>query len=213
MPRPRIPVLSTALIHATALRIIDTEGLDGLSMRKLAAELGVQAASLYGHVNSKDELLHAVVNEIAEGVDVSVFATADWREGIRAWAFSYRAVLLEHPNVVPFVAAGPARRPASLRAADAVHGALTGAGWPPRYATMIGASVDYLVIGSAMGSFSRGFDDDVNTYADQYPNLVNAPALREHAEEIDAGSFELALTALLAGLEPLYQQFTRSRPA
>jgi AcrR family transcriptional regulator len=208
--RPRTPVLSTALIHAAALRIIDADGLAGLSMRKLAAELGVQAASLYGHVNSKDELLHEVVNEIAARVDVSGLASADWRVGLRSWARSYRAVLTEHPNVVPFVAAGPARRPASLRTADAVHGALTGAGWPPRYATMIGASIVYLVVGSAMGSFSRGFDDDVRTYADRYPHLMDAPALREHADEIDAGSFELALEAFLTGLDPLYRSVVGS---
>jgi AcrR family transcriptional regulator len=202
-------VLSTARIHAAALRIIDTDGLGGLSMRKLAAELGVQAASLYGHVSGKDDLVHEVVNTIMQGVDVSTFERGDWRAGLRSWARSYRSVLTEHPNVVPFVAAGPARRPASLRAADAVHGALTGAGWPPRYATMIGASIAYLVIGSAMGSFSRGFDDDVRTYTDRFPHLVDAPALRDHAEEIDAGSFELALDAFLTGLEPLYAKVAR----
>lgn len=58
------------------------------------------------------------------------------------------------------LAYGPARREGSLRRADAVHGGLVGAEWPPRYATMIGASTKYLVIGSAMASFARGFDDD-----------------------------------------------------
>lgn len=199
------PVLTSERIHAAALRIVDADGLAGLSMRKLAAELGVQAASLYGHVAGKDALLHSVVNEISARIDVSAFDSGDWKAGLATWARSYRKVLSEHPNVVPFVAAGPARRPASLRIADAVHGGLTGAGWPPRYATMIGASIAYLVIGSAMRSFSRGFDDDVRTYRDRYPHLVDAPALRAHADEIDAGSFELALTAFLTGLDPLYE--------
>jgi AcrR family transcriptional regulator len=210
--RPRTPVLSRARIHQTALRIMDADGLAGLSMRKLAAELGVRAPSLYGHVASKDELLHAVANDLMEAVDISGFGTGDWRLGLRMWARSYRAALGTHPNMVPFLAEGPARREASLRVADAVHGGLVGAGWPARYATMIGASTKYLVVGAAMGSFSRGFEDDVQIYRDRYPNLIDAPSLREHADEIDADSFELALDAFLNGLGTLYREIVRPTP-
>ncbi|HEX9336725.1 MAG TPA: TetR/AcrR family transcriptional regulator C-terminal domain-containing protein [Pseudonocardiaceae bacterium] len=212
MGRPRTPVLSRARIHQTALRILDADGLAGLSMRKLAAELGVRAPSLYGHVASKDELLHAVANDLMEAVDISGFGTGDWRLGLRMWARSYRAALGTHPNMVPFLAEGPARREASLRVADAVHGGLVGAGWPARYATMIGASTKYLVVGAAMGSFSRGFEDDVQIYRDRYPNLIDAPSLREHADEIDADSFELALDAFLDGLGTLYREIVRPTP-
>lgn len=212
MGRPRTPVLNRERIHAGALRIVDAEGLDGLSMRRLAAELGVRAPSLYGHVASKDELLHSVANDVMMQVDVSAFVSGDWRLGLRVWARSYRAALATHPNLVPFLAYGPARREASLRAADAVHGGLVGAGWPPRYATMIGASTKYLVVGAAMGSFSRGFEDDVQIYRDRYPNLVDAPSLREHADEIDAESFELALDAFLDGLATLYRTVVGPTP-
>jgi AcrR family transcriptional regulator len=210
--RPRTPVLSKDRIHAAALRIIDTDGLDGLSMRKLAAELGVRAPSLYGHVTSKEELLHAVANEVMSQVDTSGFDRGDWRRGLRVWARSYRQALATHPNLVPFLAYGPARREASLRAADAVHGGLVGAGWPPRYATMIGASTKYLVVGGAMGSFSRGFEDDAQIYRDRYPNLIDAPSLREHADEIDAASFELALDAFLDGLATIYRTVVGESP-
>jgi AcrR family transcriptional regulator len=210
--RPRTPVLSKERIHATALRIVDTDGLEGLSMRKLAAELGVRAPSLYGHVASKDELLHDVSNDVMARVDTSAFAAGDWQLGLRVWARSYRDALATHPNLVPFLAHGPARREAALKAADAVHGGLVGAGWPPRYATMIGASTKYLVVGAAMGSFSRGFEDDVQIYRDRYPNLIDAPSLREHADEIDAASFELALDAFLAGLAQLYRTVVGEKP-
>jgi AcrR family transcriptional regulator len=209
--RPRTPVLNRSRIHQAALRIVDADGLEGLSMRKLAAELGVRAPSLYGHVASKDELLHAVANDLMEAVDISGFRTGDWQVGLRTWARSYRATLGTHPNLVPFMAYGPARRSASLRVADAVHGGLVGAGWPPRYATMIGASTKYLVIGAAMGSFSRGFEDDVQIYVDRYPNLVDAPSLREHADEIDSDSFELALDSFLAGLAIRYRTVVGER--
>lgn len=204
MGRPSIPILSKQRIREAALQIIDRDGLSGLSMRKLAVALGVQAASLYSHVSTKEELLHTVANDLADQVDVSGFAGDDWRAALSTWAGSYRAVLAEHPNFVPFLAYGPSRREASLRMADAVHGGLVRAGWPPRYATMIGASTKYLVMGAAMSSFSRGFEDDVRVYLDRYPNLSQAHKLRQYADEIDRDSFELALSTFLDGLVALH---------
>ncbi|GDY32959.1 TetR/AcrR family transcriptional regulator [Gandjariella thermophila] len=204
MGRPSVPILSKQRIRDTALEIIDRDGLSGLSMRKLAVALGVQAASLYSHVATKEELLHAVANDLAEQVDVSGFAGDDWRAALATWARSYRAVLAAHPNFVPFLAYGPSRREASLRMADAVHGGLVRAGWPPRYATMIGASTKYLVVGAAISSFSRGFEDDVRVYWDRYPNLSQAHKLRQYADEIDRDSFELALSTFLDGLVELH---------
>ncbi|MEV6605965.1 TetR/AcrR family transcriptional regulator C-terminal domain-containing protein [Kutzneria sp. NPDC051319] len=200
MPRPHTPILSPARIRATALSLVDRDGLEALSMRKLAAELGVQAASLYSHVATKDDLLHDIANDIIGRVDVGGFHDG-WRAGLVRWARSYRAVLAEHPNMVPFVARGPARRDASLRMADAVHGGLVGAGWPPREATMIGAAVKYIVIGAATSSFAAGFSDDAQVYVERYPHLSQAHLLREHAEEVDEDSFELVLEALLVRLE------------
>lgn len=204
MPRPSTPLLSRARIRERALAMVDAEGLNGLSMRKLAGELGVQAPSLYSHYRTKDELLHDIADELMSTVDVSDFAGTDWAAGVRTWARSYRAALAAHPNMVPVLATGPARRETSLARADAVHGGLVRAGWPPRYATMIGASTKYLVLGAAMSSFSRGFEDDVQVYVDRYPHLDQAHRLRDHADEIDADSFELALDAFIQGLTALH---------
>jgi AcrR family transcriptional regulator len=202
--RPSKPLLSRERIRDTALELVDEHGFEELSMRRLAQRLGVQAASLYSYFPTKDALLESLADTIMESVDTSGFRDGDWRAGLTTWARSYRSALASHPNAVPFVAYGPALREVSLQRADAVHGGLTGAGWPPRYATMIGASVKYLVVGAAMTSFARGFVDDIQVYLDRYPNLVQAHLLREHAGEIDDQSFELALSSLIAGLEPLY---------
>ncbi|MDA8370488.1 MAG: TetR/AcrR family transcriptional regulator [Nocardiopsaceae bacterium] len=204
MARPKTPILSTQGIRAAALSLVDRNGLEGLSMRKLAQELDVQAASLYSHYRTKEELLTDIANEIMADVDVSGFASGDWRHGLTVWARSYRAALAAHPNLVPVLAAGPGRREEALRRADAVHGGLVSAGWPARHATMIGASTKYLVVGAAINSFSQGFADDVQVYRDRYPNLSQAHRLAEHAAEIDHDSFELALSAFLDGLSQLY---------
>lgn len=208
MARPKTPILSKPAIRAAALAVIDRDGLEKLSMRKLAQELDVRAASLYSHYGNKDELLAEISEEVTADIDVSGF-DQDWREGLARWARSYRGALTRHPNLLPVVAAGPGRREEALRRADAVHGGLVGAGWPPKQATMIGASAKYLIVGAATQSFARGFDDDVRVYRDRYPNLTQAHRLPEHASEIDDASFELALTAFLDGLEGLFVQVTR----
>jgi AcrR family transcriptional regulator len=197
--RPATPLLTRPGIRAAALAIVDRDGLAGLSMRKLAAGLRVSAPALYFHYPTKDQLLDDVAGEIMESVDVGDFG-GGWRAGLLTWARSYRAALAAHPNIVPFLAHGPNRREASLRRADAIHGGLVAAGWPPRDATMIGAATKYLVIGAALGSFSRGFVDDVQVYHDRYPALSDAHRLREHADEIDRDSFEFALTTFIGGL-------------
>jgi AcrR family transcriptional regulator len=203
MPRPSVPILSGDRIRAAALDIIDRDGLDGLSMRKLATELGVRAPSLYGHVATKDELLQEVANSILEQVDLSGFEGGDWQQGLVACARSYRAALARHSNIVPFLAYGPARRESELRRMDTLHGALVDAGWPRRHATMIAASLMYLVFGAALSSFSSGFSDDETVYQDRFPHLDKAHLLPKVAEELDRDSFELALAAFVDGLELL----------
>lgn len=208
MPRPSTPLLSRDLIRDTALRLIDADGLDALSMRRLAAELGVQAASLYSHYPTKDHVLDAVANLLTRQVDASGFADGDWRTGLRTWARSYRDALAAHPNAVPLVASGAGQRDDFLAMANAVHGGLVQAGWPPRYATMIAGSVKYLVIGAASTPFASGFADDVQVYLDRYPNLTQAHRLRADAERIDHDSFELGLDALVRGLEDVHRSVT-----
>ncbi|MFL0285057.1 TetR/AcrR family transcriptional regulator [Mycobacterium sp. SMC-21] len=201
MGRPRVPLLNRELIRDTALDLIDRDGLAEMSMRKLAAELGVQASSLYKHYPTKDDVLDAVASRVAGEIDTSGFDRGDdWQDALAAWARSHRAALAAHPNLVPYLATGPGRRDVSLRIADAVHGGLVGAGWPPREATLIGAATRSLVLGSTVGSFSRGFTDDVQVYRDRYPHMGQAHLLRGKADQIDTAGFELALTAFIDGL-------------
>jgi AcrR family transcriptional regulator len=199
MARPRQAVLTRQRIVATASALIDADGLDALSVRRLATELGVRGPSLYNHFPTKAEILDAVADALVEQVDVSAFGGCEWPEALRRWATSYHAVLVAHPNIVPVLARGPGRRPAALAMADAVFGALVEAGWPPARATHIGALMRYLVTGSALGSFALGFDADPALY-DGYPHLHRAPLLAAHHEAVDEGAFRLGLDLLINGL-------------
>ncbi|MFD3540303.1 TetR/AcrR family transcriptional regulator [Streptomyces sp. NPDC058662] len=242
MARPRKPLLSRSLIVEAAGALVDAEGLEALSTRRLAAALGVSGPSLYNHFRTKDEILEAVADAVSARVDLSMFeaaafgpsggagagnlpgilpgsggsggsglsgppgGTPDWRAALHAWAHSYRDALSDHPNIVPVLARGPGRRPAGLRLADAVFGAMTAAGWPPAQATRIGALMRYFILGSAVASFAGGFVDDEAAYdpAD-YPHLGQAHLLADRRREVDEGAFETGLTALLDGLTLQYE--------
>ncbi|WP_223773761.1 TetR/AcrR family transcriptional regulator [Streptomyces sp. 135] len=210
MARPRKPLLSRERIVETARALVDAEGLAAVSTRRLAAELGVSGPSLYNHFRTKDQILEAVADSVSAQVDLSMFDAddgRDWRTALHDWAVSYRAALTRHPNIVPVLARGPGRRPAGLRLADAVFGAMVDAGWPPAQATSIGALMRYFIMGSALGSFAGGFVDDETAYdpAD-YPHLGQAHLLADRQQVIDERAFETGLRALLDGLALQYEQ-------
>lgn len=201
MARPSTPLLTREAIRDAALALIDEAGANGLSMRALGERLGVQAQSLYTHFPNKDAILDAIANQLTRSMDTTGFDGGDWREGLRTWGRSYLAALTQHPNAAAVIAAGTRDRADFLAMADAVHGGLLAAGWPPRQATLISASVKYLVVGAATTPFASGFADDTTVYLNRYPNLGNAHRIRSHAEAIDQESFELALDSLILGLE------------
>ncbi|MEU9417796.1 TetR/AcrR family transcriptional regulator [Streptomyces sp. NPDC048272] len=209
MARPRKPLLSRDRIVEAAGALVDAEGLEAVSTRRLAAALGVSGPSLYNHFRTKDEILDAVADAVSVRVDLSMFDAEDgrgWRLALHDWAHSYRDALSDHPNIVPVLARGPGRRPAGLRVADAVFGAMTEAGWPPAHATRIGALMRYFILGSAVGSFARGFVDDRAAYdPSDYPHLGQAHLLAERQHEVDEGAFETGLAALLDGLAIQYE--------
>ncbi|MBK3580065.1 TetR/AcrR family transcriptional regulator C-terminal domain-containing protein [Streptomyces sp. MBT65] len=212
MARPRKPLLSTDRIVETARVLVDAEGLAAVSTRRLAAELGVSGPSLYNHFRTKDQILEAVADSVSAQVDLSMFEDGrDWRTALHDWAVSYRSALRDHPNIVPVLATGPGRRPAGLRLADAVYGAMVGAGWPPAQATSIGALMRYFIMGSALGSFAGGFVDDESAYdpAD-YPHLGQAHLLAEQQEKVDERAFEVGLAALLEGLAGQFSEMRRA---
>ncbi|NGM13135.1 TetR/AcrR family transcriptional regulator [Verrucosispora sp. CWR15] len=212
MPRPRQALLSRERIVEAAAALIDADGLDAFSTRRLAAALGVRGPSLYNHFGTKDEILDAVADSITGQVDVSFFAEVDWREALRRWGHSYRAALAAHPNIVPHLARGPGRRPAALAMADAVYGGLVAAGWPPARATHIGALMRYFVMGSALSSFAQGFVKDPGLYAEQYPHLSQAHRLAKHQHQVDEGAFALGLEALIDGLSHTYERIVGPLP-
>jgi TetR/AcrR family tetracycline transcriptional repressor len=104
MGRPKVPLLSRDLILTTAVRIVDNEGLDGLSIRRLADELSVNGASLYYHFANKDEIVVGAAELALERTPIRLGELDnDWRTWMVAGARQLRDLLLTHPHFVPVI--------------------------------------------------------------------------------------------------------------
>ena len=120
------PGLSADAIVEAAVRIADADGLEAISMARVAAELGFTTMSLYRYVTSKDELLQLMFNASALGAETLVIQGDDWRSRLRDWAVIQREVLDRHPWITQMPMPAPPLAPNSLhfveRALEALHG-------------------------------------------------------------------------------------------
>jgi len=107
--------LSRPLVVAAALELIDTEGLGGLSMRRVGQRLTVEAMSLYGYVANREALLDAVVDSIIDELwaDPQVRAEAEdgWQDYLSRLAWGVRRFAVAHPRAFPLVATRPPKAP------------------------------------------------------------------------------------------------------
>ncbi|MFB9903541.1 TetR/AcrR family transcriptional regulator [Allokutzneria oryzae] len=96
--RKKEQALSQEQIVAEAVRLLDAEGVEALTMRRLGTQMGTAATSLYRHVTNRDELIELVVDEVYGEIEVPAPASAqDWRAGVTACAHSVRSMILRHP--------------------------------------------------------------------------------------------------------------------
>lgn len=201
MARPTKPILSRRGIAEEALRLVDEEGVEALTTRKLAKRLGVEGPSLYNHIAGRDDLLDEMTGLIDEAVDPSALtAHEDWREGLAAFARTYRRAFTVRPELVAIIASRPVRSATALSAYEGAFAAFEGFGWEPRFAATVMAAIDYLVLGSAIETFNGGFDRPAAEYEDTYPHLAAALRAADGADVDDLG-FELGLAALIAKVE------------
>lgn len=100
-PGKRTTPLTKDELFTAALAIADAKGLEALSMRRLAAEVGVEAASLYHHLPNKDALLNGVIVKMRSEMRIPDPLPEDWRELLLAIFAEYRRVLAAHPNLTP----------------------------------------------------------------------------------------------------------------
>ena len=122
------PGLSAEAIVEAAVRIADAEGLEAISMARVASNLGFTTMSLYRYVASKDELLQLMFNASALGAESLVLEGDDWRSRLRSWAIIQRDMLDLHPWITQMSMPAPPLAPNSLHFVERGLEALDGTG-------------------------------------------------------------------------------------
>jgi AcrR family transcriptional regulator len=206
------PALSKQRVVAAAVELSDGEGIEALSMRKLAQSLGVEAMSLYHHVANKDDLLDAMVDVVFTEVDLPTVGRP-WRAEIRQRCTSLREALLRHPWGAGRLDSRRSPGMATLRHHDAVIGCLRAAGFSVRGAALAFATLDSYVYGfvvqelalpMAPGEDTAHLASEIlaSVATGSLPHLAEMAAAYVGRPDYEfAGEFHPGLDLILDGLE------------
>jgi AcrR family transcriptional regulator len=198
-------------VARAALELADAEGLEALSMRRLAGALGVGTMTLYGYFRNKGELLDGIVDAAVEDAE-DLRTAGPWRDCLRDVALAARRNMLCHPALVELRFRRPVLRPEALRFAETIMTILTGAGMPRDEAARAFRLLFTFLFGYAALS-PAGAEDAAARSArsalaalppDRYPALtaaVEEAAVAMGGEETFAFGLDLILDGIAARLE------------
>ena len=191
MTRPSKPLSRERILQA-ALDILDREGLEALSMRRLGEALGVEAMSLYNHVPNKSALLDGIQEQLL-GMVARAPKHLDWKGFARHQARELHRVLRAHPNAIALFAR-PAGTGAVFTRLEEYLGVLIAAGFKPIDALHVIQIVMSFVVGHAL--FATSFSEGA-----ELPESKNVQKVALELDLYDADEeLEMGLDALLAGL-------------
>lgn len=149
MPRTRPPLTRDEILQ-TALSIVDEQGLDGLSMRKLAAALKVEAMSLYNHVQDKQDLTHRLLLLVLSDIPFPS-EPLSWQNTLRHYAQGLYDTFTRHPALVPLLETMDTFAPQVLQGMELVLAALDESGLSPRQQVTAFRGLNALTMGFVMG--------------------------------------------------------------
>jgi AcrR family transcriptional regulator len=201
--------LSRERVLDAALGLADREGVAALSMRRLGAELGVEAMTLYHYLPNKDALLDGMVERVLTQAETCL-VDGPWDRALTGYARSLRATLLRHPGVALLVATRPAVTPETLRAAERGLTLLCAAGFP------VGRALDALnaltlfvvahaaseVATAAVNAAAAAGSQDYVAGLDEREFPLLSAAARTSAGTDDSARFEFAIATFIRGLTP-----------
>jgi AcrR family transcriptional regulator len=219
-PKPsRRPTRRTALtieaIVAAAIEVLDEAGVVGLSMRRVADQLGTGASSLYAHVTGKDELLELVFDELIGQVPLPELDPRIWREQLRQMLRGFRAILIAHRDAALAGLGRIPTTPHALVAAETLVALLRLGGLSDR---VIALGLDQLILYVSADAFETGlmehggmspenvqrYFEDVHAFYMRLP-ADRFPVLASVVDDITGPDgderFEFGLDVLIAGLE------------
>lgn len=176
----RTPLSRERVVDA-AFTVLDRQGLDGLSMRQVAAELGVTVSALYAHVSSKDDVLELMYTRLFDGFEPPAVDPERWQEEVRAYALEGRRRLLAHRDMARISMAHVPFTAELLPHVEALLGVFRTAGLPDRIAAeasdLISTYIDGFVLEEGMWR-DRAAEQNVDTSSPARPDW------REMADEM-----------------------------
>jgi AcrR family transcriptional regulator len=206
--RPREPLSRERILRA-ALAFVDEHGLEALTMRRIAQELGVEAMSLYNHVANKDEILDGLIETVATEIELPP-PGADWKEALRHILVSAQQTLLRHRWAQSLWMARGMPGPARLSYAESILRTLREAGFSKELTYHAFHMIEALVLGVTTQHMSvpenqHEFRDVAQRFIDRLPK-DDVPYLIEHAHQHFAGDaptggFAWAVDLIIEGLE------------
>ncbi len=199
---------------AAAIELADRDGIESISMRRLAQELGVEAMSLYTHVRSKNDLLDGMADTVISQVPLSAGGT-DWKASLRQLALNARGIMLRHPWAPRVVEAQAAPGPAALHYINVVLGILREGGF-----SIAQTHHALHILGSHLLGFTQALFDDSDDLDPQAATALASALGASHPYVVemalavtrggtlgrcdDDAEFEFALDFILDGLARLH---------
>ncbi|AQZ65983.1 TetR family transcriptional regulator [[Actinomadura] parvosata subsp. kistnae] len=213
--KPASPGRSRQEIVKAAVELLDEEGLDGLSMRKLGAKLSAGATSLYWYVANKDELLELVYDEVWGKMRVPDPAEVGWREAVLVLAHSMRQVILDHPWSAELIGRLPALGPNALHVANEMRAMFKQAGFKGPDTDYAIATLTAFIFGMTIPEVAWNSKsgtpelDPEEMHAvlgqifSRYPHMREGYELsqRENPRVVREVAFDFGLVSVLDGLE------------
>ena len=207
------PTLTRRRILETALALVDADGLEALSMRRLGAALGVEAMSIYHHVPGKAALLDGLVATVLARLPLPEATPIGWEDAVRRGFSDFRRLLLAHPALFTLIASRPPTEPESLAPVARAFAILEAAGFDRRDATTAWDTLLAYTFGfvlceiSGVGEATRGAPMLVLLEEHPDPEFAALRAAHLVADEWDADAefargLEVVLTGLRASLAP-----------
>jgi len=208
---PRTPLSRERVLRA-ATALADERGIESLTMRKLAQELGVEAMSLYYHVANKNDILDGMVDIVFSEIDLPS-GEAGWRTAMSERAISTRNVLSLHPWASSMMQSRPNPGPALLRHHNWVIGTLRNAGFSIELTAHAFSAMDAYIYGFALQEETLPFDtaeevaEIAEAFLEQFPTDVYPHLAELTVEHIMkpgysySNEFEFGLDLILDGLE------------
>lgn len=205
MPRPTQPKLSRDAIARAALALVDRDGSEGASIRRVADRLKVHPTSLYNHVPNLAALIEDVRALVSSRIDSSFLREREWEEGLLLWARSYRDAFGRHPRTIPLLMSHRSSAPLLMSQYEDFAVAAERVGWTSDDILPLLTAFESFILGSVLDMSGPSVMFDPSGQEEQVPRFAAAYATLSRHDPMDpvaTRAFELGLALLIAGARP-----------